>query len=134
MMRPKDEDILLGIEVPEIYDGVAVWVLKDGTLVNRFAGEAGYERRAERIQAYIDAQDPETVKRAAEAKLAPPEPVDYKVEIWEIHSYHLTVNALSADAATEEANRILQESSPEDAGAAYGDAWVDVMEAEEVKP
>jgi hypothetical protein len=53
-MRPDDEDISYGIEIPGVYDGVAVWVLKDGTMVNRFAGEAGYERRAARIQEYID--------------------------------------------------------------------------------
>lgn len=53
-MRPKDEDIDYGIEIQGVYDGVAVWVLKDGTMVNRFAGEPGYERRAARIQDYID--------------------------------------------------------------------------------
>lgn len=53
-MRPKDEDIDYGIEIQGVYDGVAVWVLKDGTMVNRFAGEPGYERRATRIQDYID--------------------------------------------------------------------------------
>lgn len=53
-MRPKDEDIDYGIEVSEIYDGVIVWVLKDGTWVNRFADMPGYERRAARVQAYID--------------------------------------------------------------------------------
>lgn len=54
MMRPNDEDIAYGIEIQGVYDGVAVWVLKDGTLVNRFADEPGYERRAARIQEYID--------------------------------------------------------------------------------
>ena len=53
-MRPKDEDIDYGIEIRGVYDGVAVWVLKDGTMVNRFADEPGYERRAARIQEYID--------------------------------------------------------------------------------
>jgi hypothetical protein len=53
-MRPKDEDIAYGIEIRGVYDGVAVWVLKDGTMVNRFADEPGYERRAARIQEYID--------------------------------------------------------------------------------
>jgi hypothetical protein len=54
MMRPRDEEIAYGIEIPGVYDGVAVWVLKDGTMINRFAGEPGYERRAARIQEYID--------------------------------------------------------------------------------
>jgi hypothetical protein len=54
MMRPNDDDIAYGIEISGVYDGVAVWVLKDGTMVNRFAGEPGYERRAARIQEYID--------------------------------------------------------------------------------
>lgn len=53
-MRPNDEDIAYGIEISGVYDGVAVWVLKDGTMVNRFADEPGYERRAARIQEYID--------------------------------------------------------------------------------
>lgn len=54
----------------------------------------------------------------------------YRVEVWEIRSSYITVEADSADAATEEANRVLQESSPEGYGCEYGDNWVDVMEAE----
>ncbi len=46
-------DIDYGIEISEIYDGVAVWVLKDGSLVNRFAGRPGWETRAARIDAWI---------------------------------------------------------------------------------
>lgn len=49
-----DEDIAYGIELPWIFDGVSVWVLKDGRRINRFAGLRGYGRRAERIQAHID--------------------------------------------------------------------------------
>ena len=55
-MRPSDDEIDHGIEIRGIYDGVAVWVLKDGTWLNRFAGEPGYERRAARIQKWIDEQ------------------------------------------------------------------------------
>ncbi|MBJ8342808.1 hypothetical protein JGU71_28350 [Antrihabitans sp. YC3-6] len=46
-------DIDYGIEISEIYDGVAVWVLKDGSLVNRFAGRPGWETRAARIDVWI---------------------------------------------------------------------------------
>lgn len=128
--RPNDDDILMGIEVPDIYDGVAVWVLKDGTLVNRWAGEPGYERRAERIQAYIDAQDPETAKAAAQAWQEPAQPTAFVVEVWEIQSYKMTVDALSASEAQAEVNRVLQEMSPEAYGCEYGDKWLDVMDAE----
>lgn len=38
-----------------IYDGIIAWKLKDGRVVNRFSGVPGYERRAEHIQALIDA-------------------------------------------------------------------------------
>ncbi len=55
-MRPRDEEIDYGIEIPEIYDGVAIWVLKCGLRINRFAGEPGYERRAARIQQWMDEQ------------------------------------------------------------------------------
>lgn len=34
-----------------IYDGVIVWVLKDGTKVNRFAGEGS--RREQRVDDFI---------------------------------------------------------------------------------
>lgn len=53
-MRPRAEDIAYGIELPAVYDGVAVWVLNDGTLINRFAGMAGFEHRAAKVQEYID--------------------------------------------------------------------------------
>jgi hypothetical protein len=55
---------------------------------------------------------------------------EFLVEIWEIQSYRLRVEAKSLGAAEDEASRILQESSPENAGAEYGDRWVDVMDAE----
>lgn len=57
-MRARDEEIAYGIEIRGVYDGVAIWVLKDGTWLNRFAGEPGYERRAARIQAYIELNNP----------------------------------------------------------------------------
>ena len=56
----------------------------------------------------------------------------YKVEVWEIQSYYMTVEADDADKARTEATRILQESTPENCGAAYGDRWTDLMEAEAV--
>jgi hypothetical protein len=59
---------------------------------------------------------------------------NFKVEIWVIQSYHLTVEAEDADAAENAAHSTLQEMSAEDAGAAYGDSWQDVMNAEEMTP
>lgn len=54
----------------------------------------------------------------------------FKVEVWEIQSYEMEVDADSAVAAETEATRILQETTPENYGAAYGDKWLDVMNAE----
>ena len=34
-----------------VYDGIIVWVLKDGTKVNRFRGEGSY--REERVNQFI---------------------------------------------------------------------------------
>lgn len=39
------DDIALGIEIRGIYDGTAVWLLKDGTLVNRFRQVPGWSSR-----------------------------------------------------------------------------------------
>lgn len=36
-----------------IYDGVIIWVMKDGTMVNRFAGQPGQERRAAAVDTLI---------------------------------------------------------------------------------
>ena len=49
------EDVQHGIEIQGVYDGVCVWVMKDGTWVNRFRlpGYEGWERRAERVDAWI---------------------------------------------------------------------------------
>jgi hypothetical protein len=55
-VRPSDDEIDHGIEIQGLYDGVAVWVLKDGTWINRFADMPGYEHRAARIQEWIDEQ------------------------------------------------------------------------------
>ncbi len=56
----------------------------------------------------------------------------YRVEVWEIDSYNMYVDADSAEQAQTEANRILQEMSPEDYGADYGDKWSDVMDTEKM--
>ena len=40
-MRPREEDIDSGIVIPEIYDGVSVWLLNDGTMLNRWEGVTG---------------------------------------------------------------------------------------------
>ena len=36
------DDIAIGIELPGVYDGVAVWLLKDGRFVNRFRQSPGW--------------------------------------------------------------------------------------------
>lgn len=49
------DDVAHGIDGSRdgIYDGVIVWVLKDGRRINRFAGVKGTERRAARIDAWL---------------------------------------------------------------------------------
>ena len=48
------------IELPGVYDGWSIALMKDGTLFNRWANEEGtgpakgYERRYERTQHHID--------------------------------------------------------------------------------
>lgn len=59
-MRPRDEDIAYGIEMPEIYDGIIAWRLTDGSLINRWAGVPGYERRAARVDAWIASESGST--------------------------------------------------------------------------
>lgn len=54
----------------------------------------------------------------------------HKVEVWEIQSYFIEVEADDTEAAHKEACRILQESTPESFGCEYGDRWTDVMDAE----
>lgn len=51
----KQEDIAYGIDGGRvgIYDGVIVWVLKDGRHINRFAGVKGCGRLAARIDAWL---------------------------------------------------------------------------------
>ena len=36
------DDVALGIELPWVYDGTCVWLLKDGTIVNRFRQAPGW--------------------------------------------------------------------------------------------
>jgi hypothetical protein len=36
-----------------IYDGTIAWVMKDGTIVNRWAGVPGFERRAAAVERYL---------------------------------------------------------------------------------
>ena len=49
------DEIAYGVEIPGLYDGVAYWVMKDGSRVNRWAGIEGYERRAAAVQKVMDA-------------------------------------------------------------------------------
>lgn len=59
MARPEPADIEYGIEIRGVYDGISVWVLKDGTKVNRWIDPKtanpypGYEKRAATVDAYI---------------------------------------------------------------------------------
>lgn len=46
-------DIDYGIEIQGVYDGVAIWVHKDGTVTNRFRGIEGFGRREAAIDEYI---------------------------------------------------------------------------------
>lgn len=39
---PNSKDIAYCVEVPDIYDGVSIYVLKDGTVVNRWDDGHGY--------------------------------------------------------------------------------------------
>jgi hypothetical protein len=50
-VNPDDYDY--GIELPHVYDGVSVWVMKDGTRVNRWADVPGYERRAAEVDEWL---------------------------------------------------------------------------------
>jgi len=55
----------------------------------------------------------------------------FKVEVWVVTSYHLTVEAPDADAAEAEAKGLLSEAHVRDAGGVYEDSWQDIMSAEE---
>lgn len=54
MPEYREADIDHLIEIPGIYDGWSIARLKDGRVVNRWAGIDGYEQRAGRVQAYIE--------------------------------------------------------------------------------
>lgn len=47
------DQVALAIEIPGVYDGTCVWLLKDGTLVNRFSSWPGFGRRAARVDEWI---------------------------------------------------------------------------------
>lgn len=49
------DDVAYGIDGGRagIYDGVIVWVLKDGRHINRWAGKEGFERRAAAVDAWL---------------------------------------------------------------------------------
>lgn len=46
------------IELRGVHDGWSVAVLEDGTLVNRWSGIEGYERRAGVVDAFIAGEEP----------------------------------------------------------------------------
>jgi hypothetical protein len=45
--------VRLGLEIPELYDGVAIWVDEDGTMTNRLASMPGLEERAAKVDRWI---------------------------------------------------------------------------------
>ena len=73
------DDIALAIEIREIYDGTAVYLLKDGTLVNRFAGSSGWGVRAKRVDKWITAHGDQV--RANNADLLNLTPFDEEVAL-----------------------------------------------------
>lgn len=58
------DDIALAIEIPGVYDGTAVYLLRDGTLVNRFRQTSGWSPRLiARVDEWI-ANHGETCRKA----------------------------------------------------------------------
>ncbi len=55
MTRPQftTDDIALAVEIPGLYDGSAVFLLKDGRVVNRFAG-TGWGSLPARVDEWIE--------------------------------------------------------------------------------
>lgn len=48
------DDVALAIEIRGVYDGTCVWLLKDGSYVNRFAGQPGWPASlVARVDAWI---------------------------------------------------------------------------------
>lgn len=47
------DDIALLVEIPGLYDGTAVYLLKDGRLVNRFAHAGGWGGLSARVDEWI---------------------------------------------------------------------------------
>lgn len=47
------DDIVCAYEIPGLYDGTAVYLLRDGTLVNRFAGAPWPTRLIARVDEWI---------------------------------------------------------------------------------
>lgn len=66
-MRPDDDSIDCGIVIPGVYDGISVWRLKDGSLVNRWSDVAGQEHRAAWVQKYIESGELNAVRDGGES-------------------------------------------------------------------
>lgn len=58
----------------------------------------------------------------------------HRVEVWEVQSYFIEVEAEDTDGANKEAARILQDMTPENYGCEYGERWTDIMDVEPAKP
>lgn len=50
----------MGIILPDVYDGVSVWIEPDGTYTNRWDPDT-YPRRWRAAQEWIDAREMETI-------------------------------------------------------------------------
>lgn len=77
------EDIAIAIEIPEIYDGTCVYLMKDGSLVNRFrvAGCGGQEGRRDRVDEWI-AKHGDAARAQNADLLNPPLADDFPDDDW----------------------------------------------------
>lgn len=77
------EDIAVAIEIPEIYDGTCVYLMKDGTLVNRFrvTGWGGQGSRRDRVDEWI-AKHGDAARSQNADLLNPPPGDDHPEDDW----------------------------------------------------
>ena len=95
------DDIALGVEIRGVYDGVSVWLLKDGRVINRW--EAEVSRRADRTRQWIE--DNEDQLRRNNADLLNPDvkwPTAHTAKATATQSPNAPANGETADTATEQ--------------------------------
>lgn len=56
----------------------------------------------------------------------------FEVEVWQVTSYRVQVDAEDAEDAERQVKSSLRESHVRDIGGKYEDSWQDVMNAEEM--